>query len=64
MTLRKPNAVAYGARMFAITSDENLDNWGLLEIVVSQWRRMEAVAEQPGPYIYSLTRTGLHKIKL
>jgi hypothetical protein len=56
--------VAYNARMFAITSQEQLDNWGLLEVVVSQWRAMERAADEPGPYIYSVTRTSLSKIAL
>jgi hypothetical protein len=51
------------ARMFAITSDEVLDRWGLLEVVVSQWRAMEQVVEEtPGPFIYSLTRTVLRRL--
>jgi hypothetical protein len=51
------------ARMFAITSDEVLDRWGLLEVVVSQWRAMERVVDEtPGPFIYSLTRTALRRL--
>jgi hypothetical protein len=50
--------------MFAITTKEPLDKWGQLEVVVSQWRAMERAAEEPGPFIYSLTRTGLSKIDL
>jgi hypothetical protein len=60
----KDAVVASNGRMFAITSPEQLNNWGLLEVVVSQWRAMERAAEEPGPYIYSLTRTGLTKIDL
>jgi hypothetical protein len=56
--------LAYRARMFAVTSPEQLDNWGLLEVVVSQWRRIERAAEEPGPYIYGVTRTALSKIDL
>lgn len=52
------------ARMFAITSDEQLDNWGLLEVVATQWRHLEAAADEPGPFVYSVTRTGLHKLRL
>lgn len=63
-TTEKDAVVASQARMFAITSNETLDNWGLLEVVVSQWRRLKAAAEEPGPYIYSVTRTSLHKIDL
>jgi hypothetical protein len=51
------------ACMFAITSDEVLDRWGLLEVVVSQWRAIEQVVEEtPGPFIYSLTRTVLRRL--
>jgi hypothetical protein len=60
----KDAVVAYNARMFAITSQEQLDNWELLEVVVSQWRAMERAADEPGPYIYSVTRTSLSKIAL
>jgi hypothetical protein len=56
--------VAAGARMFAITSNEQLDNWGLLEVVATQWRAMERAAEEPGPYIYAVTRTTFAKIDI
>jgi hypothetical protein len=50
--------------MFAITSDEQLDNWGLLEVVVTQWRHLESAAEEPGPFIYAVTRSGLRRLSL
>ncbi|MDP9409578.1 MAG: hypothetical protein M3P70_03590 [Actinomycetota bacterium] len=59
------NAVlASRARMFAITSTERLDNWGLLEVVVTRWREMEAAAEDDGPFIYKVTRSGLATVDL
>jgi PIN domain-containing protein len=60
----KDMVVASNARMFAMTSPEPLDKWGQLEVVVSQWRAMERAADEPGPYIYSLTRTALKKIDI
>jgi hypothetical protein len=60
----KDMVIASNARMFAITSKEQLDGWGLLEVVASQWRAMENAAEEPGPFIYSMTRTSLNKITL
>lgn len=63
-TREKDIVLSSEARMFAITSDEQLDNWGLLEVVVSQWRAMEKYAEEDGPYIYAVTRSSLRKIKL
>lgn len=53
---------ATGARAFAITSDEQLTTWHMLEIVFSQWRRIEGLADVPGPFIYSVTRTSMRKL--
>lgn len=53
---------AAGARMFAITSEDDSSNWGLLEVVVTQWRAMEAAAALPGPFVYQVTRTTCHQI--
>jgi hypothetical protein len=63
-TYEKAVVAACGARMFAITSEGALDSWGLLEVVVTQWRAMERAAAEKGPYVYSLTRTALGKIDL
>jgi hypothetical protein len=41
--------VAANARMFAITSHEQLDIWGQLEVVVSRWRDLERAADEPRP---------------
>jgi hypothetical protein len=56
--------IAARARMFAITSPKQLYTWDLLTIVVSQWEQMEQAAQEDGPYIYSVTRTGMSKIDL
>lgn len=45
------------AKVFAITSDERLNNWHQLEIVMCQWRRIEQLGGQHGPFVYSMTRT-------
>lgn len=63
-TAEKDQVLKAGARMFAVTSEEKLDTWGLIEVVVPQWRKMEEATEQPGPYIYSVTRTSMRKIDL
>lgn len=56
--------IAANARMFAITSAEQLDVWGQLEVVVSRWRDLERAAEESGPYIYSVTRSGIRQLDL
>jgi PIN like domain len=50
---------AYRAKVFAITSNERLSNWHQLEIVMCQWRRIEQLGEQDGPFVYSVTRTAV-----
>ena len=53
-----------GARMFAITSNDQLQTWDLLTIVVERWEQFEVAAREDGPYIYSVTRTAMAKIDL
>jgi len=53
-----------GARMFAITSSDQLTIWDQLTIVVEQWQQLERAAAEEGPYIYSVTRTAMSKIDL
>lgn len=56
--------VSSNARMFAITSEEPLLRWGLLEVIVTRWRDFEAAASEPGPFVYAGTRTGLRGVLL
>jgi hypothetical protein len=50
------------ARDVALDARIQLDRWRQLEIVVSQGRRLEALGELPGPWIYTASRTALHKV--
>lgn len=52
----------YGAKLFAITSPDNLTKWLQLEVVMSRWRDIEALSAQPGPFIYALTRSGHRQV--
>jgi hypothetical protein len=56
--------IAASARMFAITSPEQLQTWDLLTIVVAQWQQLELAAQENGPFIYSVTRTMMTKLDL
>lgn len=56
------SVMASGARPVTISSKEKLDNWHLLEVVMTQWRRIEGVAQLPGPFIYGATRTSFTEI--
>jgi hypothetical protein len=54
--------IAYNAKMFTIASDEKLDTWHQLEILMTRWRDIERLSEQPGPFIYALYRTRATKL--
>jgi len=61
-TAEKAEVLAASARMFAITTPGNLRTWDLLAVVVAQWEKLESAALEPGPYIYSVTRSAMSKI--
>jgi hypothetical protein len=53
--------VAASARMIRLDARHGLNKWQELEIIVTQWRRFEDLAELPGPWLYMATRTSLRK---
>lgn len=54
----------HGAKMVALASREALNRWQQLEVLFSRWRQIERLAERPGPFIYSATRTQLRPVPL
>jgi len=55
---------AYGARMVALAGADARTVWAQLEVFMGQWRRIEACTGQPGPFIYSATRTTFRAVPL
>lgn len=53
---------AAGARMVALAGREATNTWAQLEVVMTQWRAIERLLEDPGPYIYNATRTSLREV--
>jgi len=53
-----------GARMVALAGREAIGTWAQLEVVITQWRAIEALSSQPGPFIYSATRSRLRPVDL
>ena len=53
-----------GARMVNLASDEALDRFAQLEVLMCQWRRVEAMLEEKGPFIYTVTRTSCRTVPL
>lgn len=53
------NAVRdHGAKMLNLASADADRTWTQLEVFMSRWREIEALIDEPGPFIYVATRTG------
>jgi hypothetical protein len=55
---------ASGARMITLASEEARGTWDQLELLMCQWRAIERRLDEPGPFIYTATRTTLRPIDL
>jgi PIN like domain len=55
---------AAGARMVALSGRDAIGTWDQLEVVMSQWRAIERLLDQPGPFIYRASRTNLRAVPL
>jgi len=53
-----------GARMVSLAGPEAIGTWSQLEVFFCQWRAIERTLEEPGPFIYSATRTVLRQVPL
>lgn len=53
-----------GAKMVCLSGEAGADKWRQLETFMTQWRRIEEVAAEPGPFIYRATRTQLRPVDL
>lgn len=54
----------HGARMVALASKDAGSTFNQLELLMTQWRSIEALVDAPGPFIYSATRTTLRSLPL
>jgi len=53
-----------GARMVVLGGDEALDTFHQLEVLMCQWRKIEALLDEPGPFIYVATRTSIRRVAI
>jgi hypothetical protein len=53
-----------GARMICLAGSEAIGTWAQLEVFLCQWRAIERILDQPGPFLYSATRTSLRPVPL
>ncbi len=62
---RRPAEVAavrdHAACLVALAGPDARTTWDQLEIVMTQWRQIEALHGLPGPFIYTATRSSLRK---
>ena len=52
------------AKMVALNQRDAQTKWGQLEVFMTQWRRIEALTAQPGPFIWRTSRTAMTPIAL
>lgn len=53
-----------GARMVALAGPDAIGTWAQLEVLLSQWRKIEALLRQPGPFVFTATRNALTRVEL
>ena len=56
--------IEHCARMVALASDEARTIWHQLEVFMTQWRRIEALTDETGPFIYRASRSRLSPVPL
>jgi hypothetical protein len=52
------------AKMVALAGRDATTTWNQLEVLFTQWRAIEPLADKDGPFIYAATRSGLRSINL
>jgi len=53
-----------GARMINFSGAEALDTFHQMEALMCQWQKVCSLLDEPGPFIYGLTRTTLRALPL
>jgi hypothetical protein len=53
-----------GARMVNLAGDEAVGTFAQLEVLMCQWRRIENLLAENGPFICGLTRTTFRRLQL
>ena len=52
------------AKMVALNQRDAQTKWDQLEVFMAQWRRIEALTAEPGPFIWRTSRTTMTSIPL
>ncbi len=51
-----------GGRMVALASQDAVTVWAQLEVLMTQWRPIEQLLGEDPPFVYTATRTSLHRV--
>lgn len=54
----------HGAKMVALSGEEARGTFEQLEVIMCQWRKIEDLVLEPGPFICAATRTSLRSVDL
>lgn len=54
--------IASRARVFALTVSGDNDLWRLVRLVATRWPEIEQKALEPGPFVMSVTWTGIRQV--
>lgn len=52
------------AKMVALSGRDARNTWQQLEVLIRQWRGIEQLADQQGPFIWRATRSGLARVSI
>jgi len=47
--------------MVTLSGRDAISTWNQLEILMTQWRQIESLLDQLGPFIYPATRTSIRE---
>lgn len=52
----------HGVKAFCLTASGNQTRWGMLQLLVRHWDRIEDTANLPGPFIYGVNTNGVRRL--
>jgi hypothetical protein len=50
--------------MVNLAGDDSTDRFAQMEVIMCQWRRISALLDEKGPFIYAVTRTTMRALGL
>jgi hypothetical protein len=62
--IEKQALVKYAVKALIMTQSGNSSMQDILDLVLRNWTYIERLADEPGPWIRSLTRTGISELLL